>query len=575
MSESKSSEGQERTAQLTEAIALYVIVFTCGAVLMGAEIVGSRVLNPFFGSAIFVWGSLIGIVMTALAIGYYFGGIAADKNPSFNVLCLIVAGAGFFLIIMPSFAVPLCSSIDRAFKGPRAGPMIASILLFLLPGMLLAMVSPFAVRLSAKSLTTLGNVAGRLYSLSTAGSIAGTLLTAFVLIPVMGTMKLVFSLGVVLILLAAAGFVLVWRFKKGTPITAGALLLACALVGLAAYPEGPGAEITPRYDANKPHELVYWNDSAYHLILVTEQPDYEDLLTGTVRRRRLLRFNDRVQSAIFVDPTVYDRETDTLKTFQSAVGYTDLLHLGLVFCPDAKRALFVGSGGAIGPTEFIRRYEMECEVIEIDPMVEYVARTYFHIDDRITYHIGDGRREMKYLAGGYDMIVLDAYSSGGHIPAHLTTKEFLELCRSKLAPGGVLVSNVISALRDEGCAFYQSEYLTMLEAGFANVYTFPRFPSPEEEKKHGVYRDDYWRGRSINIIMIASQDPERMSKSKIGIVARALTKREQHPVEVPNFVHYAKGLWEGTRSNETMRKDLTEGIVLTDDYCPVDTMYKE
>jgi len=575
MADKRSKDNEAGVAQRLEAAALYTVVFICGAVLMSVEMVGARVLNPFFGSAIFVWGSLIGVVMVALAAGYYIGGTLADKKPSFAFLLAIIAGSGFFLLVLPSFAVGLCAEIDRLFPGPRGGPLVASILLFLVPGVLMAMVSPFAVKLSARDLMSLGNVAGKLYALSTTGSIVGTLLTTFMLIPLIGTMQLIFVLGLTLVGLSAIGFAIIWRIKKITPIIAIALVLASGVTTLAAYPDGPGAEITQWYDRERPHELIFWADSAYHLILVTEQELYREIDTGKVRPRRVLRFNDRTQSAIYIDETVYDRETDTLKKFESAVGYTDLLHLGLIFRPDARRALFVGGGGGIGPTQFIRDYGMEAEVIEIDPMVEHIARKYFHIDDRIVYHIGDGRREMKNLEGGYDVIVLDAYSSGGHIPAHLTTREFLELCRSKLAPGGVVVSNVISGLTTKTSEFYQSEYLTMMRAGFPNVYTFPRYPTPEEQRQRGTSIDDYWRGRSINIILVATQEEKRLSKPWILTKARSLMRRKEHPVVIKGFDEHADDLWESSRSSEDMLGEFEYAIELTDDYCPVDVMFHE
>jgi len=606
-SDSRTRNGDPASLKL-EAAALYVLVFVCGAVLMSAEIAGSRVLSPFFGSAVFVWGSLIGVIMVALAAGYYAGGILSDRFPSFALLCGIVAGAGLFLLVMPAFAVPLCGLVESAFPGPRAGPLISSVLLFLVPGMLLAVVSPFAVRLSAKGLSQLGNVAGRLYALSTAGSIVGTLATTFVLIPLMGTKMLVFSLGVVLVLVSVGGL-LAARGLRGRGWRApAALVLLSAIVAALAAPEGPGAEVTPWYeyatysDLVAEHELVAWSDSAYHLILVTEQHRFREPGTERVRPRRLLRFNDRTQSAIYIDDEAMDRSASRyvqellasmgvraegrvldeafarLKRYESAVGYTDLLHLGLIFCPDARKALVVGAGGGIAPTEFVQHYGMEVDVAELDPEVERIAREFFYVDPRVRFHIGDGRRTLARLEGGYDLIVLDAYSGGGHVPAHLTTKEFLELCRSKLSSRGVVVSNVISALKDEKSGesrFYQSEYKTMYAAGFANLYTFPRYATPEEERRGRRAREDYWGGRSINIIIVATQDPVRKSPAEIEEAARALAERPERPAKVKTLVHYAKGIWEGRRSREEVLAEMTSGIVLTDDYCPVDTMFHD
>jgi len=568
-----------------EAAALYAVVFICGAVLMSAEIVGSRILAPYFGSAIFVWGSLIGVVMVALAIGYYVGGRVADKYPSFPVLCGLVAAAGLFLLVMPAFSNAVCGAIELAFTGPRAGPLIASIVLFLVPMVLLAMVSPFAVRLSARDLASLGNVTGRLYALSTGGSIAGTLGTAFILVSYVGVRMLVFVLGLTLLVLVAAGLAVVWRAKlRGVKYAAGIVLVG-GVGGFATAPgDHPGARLSYPLEITRemPHVLKDWQDSSYHLIIVTEQPGYKDPARPVAekdrtRARRALRFNDRVQSAIYIDDRKGSIETgdEVLGHYESAVGYTELLKLGLVFCPEAKRALVVGAGGAIAPTELVRDYGMEVDVAEIDPEVERICRKWFHVDEKVKFHIGDGRRTLKRLEGGYDLIILDAYSSGGHIPAHLTTMEFLELCRSKLSPRGVVVSNVISALGGDRSDFYQSEYVTMHAAGFANLYTFPRIPPADEMNRLGNAAEDYWSGHAINIILIATQDPSRMSADEIRDRSRELDEREVHPLRMKHREHYVSEYWEKSRSYEEMRRGMDRAILLTDDYCPVDTMFRE
>ncbi len=584
---SGASAGAGSVDERITAAALYAVVFICGTVLMSAEIVGSRILAPYFGSAIFVWGSLIGVVMVALAIGYYVGGRFADKHPSFAVLCGIVAAAGLFLFVMPAFSNAACGWIELNFTGPRSGPLLASIVLFLVPGVLLAMVSPFAVRLSAKDLTSLGNVTGRLYALSTGGSIVGTLGTAFVLVPVVGVRMLIFVLGLTLLLTAGAGLAIVWRKKLRGPKCFAGIALVTGIGGLGGYaaaPSGPGAMLSHPWETREdmPHTLREWTDSSYHLIIVTEQPGYKDPARSTnedkkTRPRRVLRFNDRIQSAIYID----DREGDVaegneeLGSYVSAVGYTELLKLGLVFCPDAERAMVVGAGGAIAPTELVRDYGMEVEVAEIDPEVERISRKWFHVDDEVKFHVGDGRRILKRREGGYDLIILDAYSSGGHIPAHLTTKEFLELCRSKLSPRGVVVSNVISSLEGDRSDFYQSEYVTMHEAGFANLYTFPRIPPDNEMRRRRRAAEDYWRDDAINIIIIASQDSKRLSAGGIRDRSRDLAERKDSPLRMRHREHYVSEYWEQSRSFDEMRRSMDRAIVLTDDYCPVDAMFRE
>ena len=612
MAKKRSSEAGRESR---EAWVLYALVFTGGTVLMGAEIAGSRVLNPFFGSGLFVWGSLISVIMTALAAGYYIGGRVADRWPSLQVLCRVAGVAGVSLLVGAGGSVPVCSTIAASGAGPRAGPLLGTLVLFLIPGMLIATISPFAVRLSARDMAGLGNVAGKLYALSTTGSIVGTLLTTFVLIPVMGTRRLIFALGVVLALAAAAGLLVAGKPGSAKKYAAAAILAVLVLVGVPSgfAASGPGAELNPR-PGQPEHTLVHWEDSPYHLILVTEQ-DHFAPESGRIRKRRVLRFNDRTQSAVYIDDLDEDKRP---KQYESAVGYTDLLHLGLVFSPQAKSALFVGGGGGIGPTQFVQDYGMNAEeaekfildheldvtvdgffrklgtkgvdglradlgldmtvdqlveklgmvaeIAEIDAAVERISRERFFVDDRVRFHIGDGRRTLNRLEGGYDLIVLDAYSSGGHIPAHLTTREFLSICREKLAPGGAVVSNVISALEREKSKFYQSEVLTMRAAGFEHVYTFPRFPTPAEQRHRGTSKELYFR-RDMNIILVASQ--EELTAREIIARARRLTEREERPVRIKTFIHYAEGVLV------ERPEDLTYGMVLTDDYCPVDTMFHD
>ena len=69
---------------------LKIQVFISGAAVMALELLGSRFLAPHFGSTIFVWGSLIGVVMTGLALGYYCGGKLADRNASYATFALII-----------------------------------------------------------------------------------------------------------------------------------------------------------------------------------------------------------------------------------------------------------------------------------------------------------------------------------------------------------------------------------------------------------------------------------------------------------------------------------------------------
>ena len=167
--------------------ALGVAVFLSGAVLLGVEIVASRVLAPAFGSSLYVWGSLIGVVLTGLAIGYWVGGALADRYPTPYLLTGTLALGAVLVLLVPVLDGWVIEQIVAWDPGPRLDPLLAAIVLFAPLSVVLAAASPIAVRLAARSLERLGRTAGRLFSISTAGSIVGTFATAFWLVPEFGT----------------------------------------------------------------------------------------------------------------------------------------------------------------------------------------------------------------------------------------------------------------------------------------------------------------------------------------------------------------------------------------------------
>jgi predicted membrane-bound spermidine synthase len=183
---------------------LEMTVFICGAVVMVFELVGSRVLGPYFGTSIFVWTSLIGVILGSLSFGYYFGGKMADKQPRYSSLSLVIFLAalsiGVTLLIKDTFLTFLQSSVVDI----RMMAVIGSSVLFLPASVLLGMVSPYAVKLKLGSLETSGTTVGNLYALSTAGSIFGTFLSGFYLIPHFGTNKLLIILSLTLLLVSVS-----------------------------------------------------------------------------------------------------------------------------------------------------------------------------------------------------------------------------------------------------------------------------------------------------------------------------------------------------------------------------------
>src|SRR5262245_842890 len=183
--------------------AITVAVFISGGAVLGMEIAASRVVAPYFGNSLFVWGALIGVVLAGLSIGYWAGGTLADRYPTPRLLVGVIGVSALLVVAIPFVDNWVLERVVDWDPGPRLSPLVAAVLLFGLPSLVLGSVSPIAVRLSARSLERLGRTAGSLYALSTAGSIAGTFVTAFWLVPELGTDQ-VLAVGALALLVATA-----------------------------------------------------------------------------------------------------------------------------------------------------------------------------------------------------------------------------------------------------------------------------------------------------------------------------------------------------------------------------------
>jgi MFS family permease len=158
---------------------IYLLAFSGGFVIMSLELLGGRILAPYFGSGIYIWGSIITIFMLSLSIGYLLGGRLSVHNPSSSRFAAIFAVAALLLLPLTVYAQALMEFIFLRVEDPRYGSLLASIVLFGLPTVILGMISPYSVRLLVDNVAESGRVAGALYFVSTLGSAIGTLMTSF------------------------------------------------------------------------------------------------------------------------------------------------------------------------------------------------------------------------------------------------------------------------------------------------------------------------------------------------------------------------------------------------------------
>ncbi|NLG84634.1 MAG: fused MFS/spermidine synthase, partial [Firmicutes bacterium] len=307
-------------------LVLALIVFLAGAVLMSLEMIGSRILAPSFGTSVYVWGALIGMVMTALTCGYFLGGRAADHWPHLSAMGVILAVAGATIGFMPLWMGRVTQSLRDL--GPRTGSLAAAFVLFFLPSLLLATVSPYGIKLAGRSLGRLGGTAGRISALSSAGSIVGTLATSFFLIPALGVRGIARLLGVILFVLA--GLTLL-PGRKDDQKRGGLLFLLLLLLGGTAVFLAP---LPPSGGCMGMARVLYERDTLYHHLVVDQ-----------LGEERHLHFDLSWQSAM-----------DLRDPLRMVFGYTSALHLGVVARPQPRRVLFIGLGAGSAPRRFLHDY---------------------------------------------------------------------------------------------------------------------------------------------------------------------------------------------------------------------------
>jgi hypothetical protein len=183
---------------------LYLVVFLTGLSTMSAEILASRIFAPYFGNTVFLWGSIISTFLIGLSLGYYLGGIIADKRPSYSILSAVLFLAALLFLSFPLYSTVINNAIFDFNLGLKAGPLLASLTQFLLPTVLFGIISPYSVKLKTRDLSVVGSTAGRLYAVSSIGSIIGTLITSFYLILLARINTIIFFNGLVLLMLSIA-----------------------------------------------------------------------------------------------------------------------------------------------------------------------------------------------------------------------------------------------------------------------------------------------------------------------------------------------------------------------------------
>lgn len=488
---------------------LALICFLAGAAVMVIEISAYRLLAPTFGNSAFTWTALIGVILIAFSAGGYLGGWLAEKKSDFALLGWLLAGAAVLTLFVPLFNSVMGPAFEKS--GLIAGPLMISMILFLLPGILLGAVSPASVRLYSLlgKDAHVGFAAGTISMLGSLGSFVGTLLSGFYLLSHFGVKSIFLGTGGMLLLLAGLAFTLAKNpFRSQLPVWLAGLV--AGTLGFTTHEQAVA-------------NVIFEHDSFYHRIQVLEQ--------GTAPN------NDRY---VHLDSTLEGGMR--MRDGGIVLDYQEFWQLPLMKPGfDVKRALFMGAGAFGMPQRMSSQFpKAQVEVSEIDPQVIEVGRRFFNLDKfpNVQAHAGDARRFLRQNTDAkYDFIFGDAYNGIRQIPVHLASKEFFQLVHDRLTPKGIFVMNVISAIEGPRAELIAGMIRTLQEV-FPNVELFAvggAMTSPQ------------------NAILLASNEPWTSLFTEASYVPGSQSEHIARCYVPPNR-------WPGN------------GVVFTDDLNPVDAI---
>ena len=490
-----------------------IILFIVEAVCMILELVASRILAPYFGSSNLVWTSVIGIILASGSIGNYLGGIVADKpevNKKFKFILLI---SSILILIIPFMQDSVVTTISRLVNDIRIGAIISTIILFFLPSVFLGFLVPMVQKLKITDLETSGEVSGKVYALATLGGIFGTFVGGFWLVPSFGSIEILFFMTIAILILIP-----LVDFKVDKKELIGIILAIIILSGAMYLYSTKNDEIGKRVLAGEINEYVSY-DTEYSRILVFNRYDKNNDLI------RSFTMDSGHESAAYVDEN---------KWTELVFEYTKMYDLMFDSSKEIKDTLLIGGAGYSYPKHYISKFpDKTMDVVEIDPMVTEIARKYFYLDrlikeykteetGRLKLITEDGRTYLNRNEKKYDAILNDAFSDTTPA-ATLTTLEAVKNIKKSLNENGLYLTNIISSLDGENSKFMKAEVKTLKEV-FLNVYVVPCVGKDNIEATQ-------------NNIVIATDGSLNIDESKL------------YELKIDD-----------------------DDIVLTDNYCPIDSL---
>ncbi len=451
---------------------LYLTVFVTGAAVLIVEVAAVRVLSPYYGSSLYVFSSVLTVILGALSAGYYVGGRISDRLPRHEPLFTIIGASGVAILIMEwlaKYILPDGANLLTFIWGP----LVFGLVLFFIPAFLLGIVSPYVIKL--QSLHTpedkIGGVVGATFFWGTLGSLTGSLLTGFVLIPFLGIHVSILGTGTTLLFFGLVVSILLSRNTNETEklsffVTihrhrAYLFLFVIAAVMMFLFRTGT-------LESTK--QVLYEADGLYSRIQVYE-------LSLGPNSVRVMENDTNNSSATYM--TSYDL----------LFGYTQFAEFYKELLPGSERFLLIGGGAYSMPRTLVRRdKDLLVDVVEIEPRLFTLAQEYFDLSDlsRIQNFAIDGRVFLNESTTTYDIIFADAFGTDLSIPSHLATREFFENAKAHLSDDGLFMMNYIGKIDTPNPSLTGSLYKTLTSV-FPNTKVFAFNPEKPEVRQNIMF----------------------------------------------------------------------------------------
>ncbi len=387
------------------------LAFIEGASVMATELIGAKLLAPYFGSSLYVWSSVMAVTLGGLALGYFIGGRLSVQSNKENKLYTVLVLASIYLFAMPYLA-KLSLLIGSNFSLIVSVIFGASILL--LPALFfMGMVSPLLISILSNKPENAGKRSGEVYAISTLGGILSTFLTGFVLIPNWGLSTPLYAFACVLIILPLMKLIKNHKYFNSSVfifMSLGAFYLSF---------------ISSKTNAN----TIYSSNGLLGQLEVIEYKQRDTIF-------RLLTINGIVQAGI------------NLNTNKSNLDYMKVIENNLKTQAQPAQALLLGlGGGTLVNTLKSKNYEVTA--IELDSRIVDVAKKYFQMPQNANVCIDDARRGLQSIKHKSDFILMDLFT-GEVPPSHVFTKESLMLISNLLNDSGILVINTYGYTKPNG-----------------------------------------------------------------------------------------------------------------------------